>query len=83
MMMALLHANATADKPLRLKKISIDNQPNMKNCKFIQTNFQEICIQISTKHIHLSPCHSSLNTSLATVSDLQKKKSKVIYASVA
>ena len=41
----------------------------------------ENCMQISTKHIHLCHCHSSPDTSLTTVSELQKKKNKVVYAS--
>ena len=42
MMMALSHANATGYKPLQLTQILMENQPNKRNCKFIQANFQEI-----------------------------------------
>ena len=42
MMMALSYADATGYKPHQLKQILLENQPNKRNCKFTQANFQEI-----------------------------------------
>ena len=79
-----LHSNIThpnlTEKKVQLKgglKL-IFTAPRM-----IYPDLSENCMQISTKYIHLSYCHSFPDTSLTTVSELQKKKRKVVYGSVA